>query len=97
LPVILIVFYRNIERNLLLVCGVAIIVGFTLIKGIGYKEAEQLYGVRVGPFRIADFIELSGLGIAIAAALKRRVAAQSSRASSAGVSAELISKDDQPR
>ena len=70
-----IVFYRNIAGNLLLVCGVAIVLGFTLVKGIGYKEAEQLYGVQVGPFRIADFIEFSGIMIAMAAALKRTVPA----------------------
>ena len=73
--VILIAFYCNIAGNLLLVCGVAIVLGFTLIKGIGYKEAEQLYGVQIGPFRIADFIEFSGIMIAMAAALKRTVPA----------------------
>lgn len=73
--VILIVFYRNIAGNLLLVCGVVIVLGFTLVKGIGYKEAEQLYEVQAGPFRIADFIEFSGIVIAMAAALKRRVPA----------------------
>jgi len=73
--VVLIVFYRNIIGNLLLICGVAIVLGFTIVKGIGHKEAEQLYGVQVGPFRVADFIEFSGIVIAMVAALKRKAPA----------------------
>lgn len=71
--VLLVVFYRNIAGNILLIVGVAIVVVFTLAKGIGYKEAEQVYGVGVGPFRIADFIEFSGVLVAMIAALQRKL------------------------
>lgn len=73
--VLLKIFYRNIAGNLGLITGIAVVLGFTIIKGIGYKDAERLYNVMVGPFRIADFIEFSGIVIAMIAALRRRASA----------------------
>lgn len=70
LLVMLVVFYRSIAGNLLLVSGVGLVFAFTVIKGVGYKEAEAVYHVPVGPFRVADFIEFSGILIAMTAALR---------------------------
>ena len=68
---VMIVFIRNIAGNLLLTAGVAIALGFTLVKGINYHGVEQFYGKQLGPFRVADYIEYSGIVIAFLAALTR--------------------------
>lgn len=65
------VFYRNMLNNLLLVSGVVITLGITLIKGINYHGTEVILGGGSGPFRWADLIEYSGIAIALLAALKR--------------------------
>lgn len=65
------VFYRNMLNNLLLVAGVAITLGITLIKGINYHGTEEILGGGYGPFRWADIIEYSGIVIALLATLKR--------------------------
>jgi hypothetical protein len=67
----LIYFYQNIFSNILVISGVAIALGITIIKGINYHGAEQIYGKDFGQFRGADLIELSGIFIALAAALMR--------------------------
>ncbi len=69
--IILIVFLRNILRNALLTLGVVVALGFTMIKGISYHGIEQYYGISAGPFRVADFIEYSGIVLAFFAALLR--------------------------
>jgi len=71
LLVVLIVFFRNIIENILLTLGVSIALGFTLIKGINYHDIEQYYSHAIGPFRVADFIEFSGVVLANIAALIR--------------------------
>ena len=71
LIVVLVVFFRSILENILLTLGVSIALGFTIIKGINYHDLEQYYGIRVGPFHIADFIEFSGIVLANFAALIR--------------------------
>ena len=65
----LIVFVRNIFGIILLTLGVVIALGFTMVKGINYHGFEQFYNNQVGPFRVADFIEYSGIALAFAAAL----------------------------
>jgi hypothetical protein len=67
----LFVFLRNMLGNALLTAGVSIVVGFTLVKGINYHGFEQFYGADAGPFHVADFIEYSGIAIALLAALLR--------------------------
>ncbi len=67
----LIVFFRNILGNILLTLGVVIALGFTMVKGINYHGFQQFYGAQIGPFRVADFIEFSGIVFAFAAALIR--------------------------
>jgi hypothetical protein len=69
--VVLIVFFRNIFRNFLLTLGVAIAIGFTMVKGISYHNLANFYGRPVGPFHVADFIEYSGIMLALIAALLR--------------------------
>jgi len=71
LLIVLIVFFRNIFRNILLTLGVVTALGFTIVKGINYHGFEQFYGSEVGPFRVADFIEYSGIALAFLAALVR--------------------------
>lgn len=71
LLIVLIVFFRNIFRNILLTLGVVTALGFTIVKGINYHGFEQFYGSQVGPFRVADFIEYSGIVLAFLAALIR--------------------------
>jgi len=68
---VLFVFFRNIVRNILLTLGVTIALGFTLVKGINYHGLEQFYGSQLGPFRVADYIEYSGIIFAFFAALLR--------------------------
>lgn len=68
---VLVVFFRNIFANILLTMGVLIALGFTIIKGINYHNIEQYYSVQIGPFRVADFIEFSGIALANIAALIR--------------------------
>ncbi len=67
----LFVFFRNILGNILLTLGVVIAIGFTLVKGINYHGIEQFYNHQIGPFRVADFIEYSGIVLAFLAALLR--------------------------
>ena len=71
LLIVLLVFFRNIFRNILLTLGVLIALGFTVVKGINYHGIEQFYGSQVGPFRVADFIEYSGITLAFLAAMIR--------------------------
>ena len=66
---VLVTFLRNILGNLLLTLGVVTAVGFTVVKGINYHGLDQIYGGWVGPFRVADFIEFSGVVLAFLAAL----------------------------
>jgi hypothetical protein len=65
------VFLRHILHNLLLTLGVVIALGFTVVKGINYHGVEQFYGAPIGPSRVADFIEYSGIVLAFLAALTR--------------------------
>jgi hypothetical protein len=55
----------------MLVLGVAIALGFTLIKGTAVNVAEEVYNQRVGPFRWADLLEFSGVALAMLAAGRR--------------------------
>ena len=73
LLVALFVFFRNIIENILLTLGLLIALGFTIIKGINYHDIEPYYSQQIGPFRVADFIEFSGVVLAnIAALIKLR-------------------------
>jgi hypothetical protein len=54
-----------------LISGATIALAITIIKGINYHGAEQIYGKDFGQFRGADLIEFSGILIALAAALMR--------------------------
>ena len=71
LLVVLIAFFRNIFRNILLTLGVAIAIGFTMVKGISYHDLANVYGRPLGPFQVADVIEYSGIMLALLAALLR--------------------------
>lgn len=64
-------WWRNIRANLLLVAGVAIALGFTLVKGAAVDVAEEIYNRGVGAFRWADLIEYSGVVLAALAASMR--------------------------
>lgn len=69
LCIVMILFIRNLVGNILLTLGVAIALGFTLVKGINYHGLEHFYNVQVGPFYTADFIEFSGIALAFFATL----------------------------
>jgi hypothetical protein len=60
-------------NNLLLVSGVAITLGITIIKGINYHGTEDIIGGAYSPFRWADLIEYSGIVVALLASLKRKL------------------------
>ncbi|MCV2882362.1 hypothetical protein [Actibacterium sp. XHP0104] len=65
----LVVFYRNILGNALLVLGVTVALGLTVVKAINYHHIEHFYVGVFGQFRGADLIELSGVALALIAAL----------------------------
>ena len=71
LTVTVIWFFRAILRNVLLVAGVSVALGFTMLKGINLHGLEAYYAGTYGPFRGADLIELSGVALALLAALIR--------------------------
>lgn len=71
LLVVLAVFGRNIAGNLVLTLGVAIALGFTVVKGISYSALTGMVNRKVGPFPIADYIEYSGIVLATLAAAGR--------------------------
>lgn len=66
-----IAFRRNIGRNLHLLTGVGIALAFTVIKGISHHDLAAIYGRTLGPFHIADWIELFGISLALTAGLLR--------------------------
>jgi hypothetical protein len=80
LLIVFMVFLRDIFRNFLLTFGVSIAIGFTIVKGISYHDLAQFYGLQVGPFHVADYIEYSGIVLAFIAAIIRlrqiRIASQ---------------------
>lgn len=71
LIVAVIAWWRSIRANALLVLGVAIALGLTLIKGTAVAEAERVYHLELGPFRWVDLLEYSGIAIAALAAVLR--------------------------
>ncbi len=71
LVVTAVLWWRSIRANALLVAGVAIALGFTLIKGTAVNPIERVYNQTVGPFRWADLIEYGGILLASLAALGR--------------------------
>ena len=66
-----IAWWRSIRANALLVAGVAIAFGFTLIKGTAVNAAEAVYNQRIAGFRWADLLEYSGVVLAMLAAARR--------------------------
>ncbi len=64
-------WWRSIRANVLLVAGVGLTLGFTLIRGADVNEVETLYQVRIGAFRWADLIDYVGVLLAAVAALIR--------------------------
>ena len=71
LIVAVVAWWRSIRANALLVAGVAIALGFTLVKGTGVNVAEELYNRQVGPFQWADLLEYGGIALAALAAMRR--------------------------
>lgn len=61
----------SVVRNLLLTMGMAICLGFTLVKGVSLHELAAFYGQPIGPFYVADVIEWSGVLLAFFAAMSR--------------------------
>ena len=64
-------WWRSIRANILLVAGVAVALGCTLVRGAGLDGTEPIYDEAVGPFRWADLIEYGGVGLAAFAAQRR--------------------------
>jgi hypothetical protein len=73
-------FRGKIWRNLQLLLGVGIALAFTVIKGISFHDLAAIYGRTLGPFHIADWVELFGIALALSAALMRLRASQVPRA-----------------
>ncbi|WP_135502500.1 hypothetical protein [Roseovarius aestuariivivens] len=63
----LVYFRRSLASNLLLIAGLAICIGITVLKGINYHDLETIYAGKYGPFRGADMIELTGLAVILGA------------------------------
>jgi hypothetical protein len=64
-------WWRSIRANTMLVAGVAIALGFTLIKGTAVNVAEEVYHRMIGPFRWVDLAEFGGVALAMLAAARR--------------------------
>mgnify|MGYP001820958034 CR=1 FL=1 len=68
------VLRKHLLAHGLLVVGLALSLGMTLVKGINYHHLEALYQARVGPLHIPDIIELAGITcVFLATRLIRRV------------------------
>lgn len=64
---------RDLPAGALLLLGLSLSVGMTLVKGINYHRLETLYTRLIGPLWLSDLIELAGvLCIFLAVRLKRR-------------------------
>jgi hypothetical protein len=63
-----IIFYRSLLANSLLVLGVLITLGITLAKGISFHGQDVNLGMQLGPLKLADWLELSGIFVAVLAA-----------------------------
>lgn len=71
LSLVMIVFFRSIFGNLLLILGVVLALGTTFVKAVNYHGLEQLYAGHFGQFRGVDLIELAGVAIALLASVLR--------------------------
>ncbi|MEM9584110.1 MAG: hypothetical protein AAGA08_13445 [Pseudomonadota bacterium] len=67
-----VLFRRNIVGNLVLIIGIAISTGFTGVKGISLHGLAEYYSRPLGPFFVADWIELGGICLAFLAVMGRR-------------------------
>lgn len=69
----LLVLRRDLLSNGLLILGLGLSLGMTVVKGVNYHHLEALYQSAVGPLRVPDLIELSGIAcVLLAAYLKAR-------------------------
>ncbi len=69
----LIFFRKSLKSSFVLLTGVGLALGLTVIKGISFHDFARTLNIAVGPFRIADLIELLGVAIAaLAVPLRRR-------------------------
>jgi hypothetical protein len=69
----ILVLRHDLVANALLVAGLGLALGMTVVKGVNYHHLEALYGARVGPLRVPDLIELAGIAcVFLAVFLKRR-------------------------
>ena len=68
----LLVLWRDLLANGLLVIGLGLSLGMTLVKGINYHHLEALYAAAIGPLRVPDVIELAGVACVLCAVLLKR-------------------------
>ena len=68
----ILVLRRDLVSNGLLVLGLGFSIGMTIVKGINYHHLEALYRFPVGPLRVPDLIELSGIASVLSAAYLKR-------------------------
>lgn len=71
LILVFIMFLKNIFRNIFLTLGVSIALGFTIVKGVSHHTLADFYGRIAGPFSVGDYIEYSGIVIALLATQNR--------------------------
>lgn len=76
---LLLVLRRDLTANGLLVIGLSLSLGMTITKGINYHHLEAFYQRPLGPLRIPDVIELTGIAcVLLAASLKFRTSPHAS-------------------
>lgn len=66
------VFRRNILGNLVLLSGVTLALGMTAVKAIDLPGVGPVHQQTLGPFFVADWIELGGVALAFLALMLRR-------------------------
>jgi hypothetical protein len=55
------VLRRDLKRNFLALLGLTIVLGFVMIRAVGFHYFDILIGIKVGPIRMNNILELSGL------------------------------------
>ena len=68
MAICILVLRRDLVSNGLLVLGLGLSLGMTIVKGINYHHLEALYALPLGPLRIPDVIELVGIACVLCAA-----------------------------
>ena len=55
------VLRRDLRRNFLALLGLTILLGFVMVRAVGFHYIDVLIGLRLGPIRVNNMLEVSGL------------------------------------